>query len=41
MRQNLLEMSLIPIAPATPVEKTTQDAVKFCWSKDASTALLE
>jgi hypothetical protein len=41
MRQNLLEMSLVPIVPATPVEKTTKDAVKFCWSKGASTALLE
>jgi hypothetical protein len=34
-------MSFVPIVPATPVEKTSVDAVKFSWSKDASTALLE
>jgi hypothetical protein len=34
-------MSFIPIVPATPVEKSSVDAVKFSWSKDASTALFE
>jgi hypothetical protein len=35
------ETSFESIVPATPVEKSSVDAVKFSWSKDASTALLE